>query len=128
MFERRAVQPREGDGLLQVVLSPGSMSTSAKVGRHGPFFEVQAWISKAAWLPSQHIVATRSASRWVFGLRSSCSSTPVSTQRFSQPGTVSGRSFCQKLGPPTPFGKRFRFSAGPRGAAGFAEAIGRSSG
>ncbi len=56
----------------QVVASPGSMSMYAKVGCHASGRRpVQAWISKLAWLPSQHRVAARSAMRWSFASRSS---------------------------------------------------------
>ena len=44
---------------------------------------------EAAWLPSQHSVATRSATRWSFASRSSRSSTPVSCQRVSHVGRAS---------------------------------------
>ena len=63
------------------------MSIRAKVGRQGSsIVEVQAWISKAAWLPSQQSVATWSATRWSLALRSS--DTPVSCQIVSQSGAV----------------------------------------
>ena len=63
------------------------MSMRAKVGIQGSWsVDVQAWISNAAWLPSQHSVAARSATRWSFGARSSRSRKPVSRQIVSQRG------------------------------------------
>ena len=63
-------------------------------------------------------MATSSATRWVLASRWSgpvgwspcqpCSH--CSRQRRSQAGAVSGMSFCQKLGPPTPLGNRLRLS------------------
>jgi hypothetical protein len=84
------------------------MSIRANVGRQGSSRrDVQAWISKAAWLPSQHIVATRSAIRCSFASRAS---TPTSRQRRSQPGADDGMSFCQNPMLPAPFGNRWRLS------------------
>ena len=48
--------------------------------------------------------------RWSFASRSSRPSTPVSCQRVSQVGAVSGMSFCQKPGAPAPLGNRWRLS------------------
>ncbi len=83
----------------QVVFVPGSMSISANVGVHGSsVVEVQAWISNDAWLPSQHSVAARSATRWSFAARSSRSRKPVSCQIVSHLGADDGMSFCQNPG------------------------------
>ena len=48
--------------------------------------------------------------RWSLASRSLRPSTPVSCQRVSHFGAVSGMSFCQKPGRPAPFGKRWRLS------------------
>ena len=87
------------------------MSISANVGVHGSsVVEVQAWISNDAWLPSQHSVAARSATRWSFAARSSRSRNPVSCQIVSHLGADDGMSFCQNPGAAAPFGNRWRFS------------------
>ena len=103
----------------QVVLVPGSMSISANVGVQGSSsVEVQAWISKAAWLPSQHRVAARSATRWSFGARSSRSRKPVSCQIVSHRGADDGMSFCQKPGRAGPVGEALEVERAVRRGAG----------
>ena len=112
MLERGPVQPREGERLLPGRLVAGidvdRARTSGATGRAS--FEVQAWTSNAAWLPSQHSVATRSATRWVFGLRSSRSSTPVSPSASASPARCPAGPSARSPGPPAPLGKRWRLS------------------
>ena len=89
MLERRPVEPGEDERLVPRRLRAGvdvdRGRTSAGPG--GSSREVQAWTSNAAWLPSQHSVATPSAIRCSFASRSS---TPTSFQRRSQAGAVGG--------------------------------------
>jgi hypothetical protein len=111
VLERRPVEPGDDECLVPGRRLARVDVDEANVGRSGASRRlVQAWTSKAAWLPSQHRWATSVATRCSFASRAS---TPVSRQRVSHAGAVFGMSFCQKLLPSAPSGKRFRLSARP---------------